>query len=363
MTRGPIRTVVLAGSARERGIAHGEAYRDEILKYASERVDLVCSGLWSHATLDRATVLGIADECLQDHIDYSPSLTEEMEGLSSATGLSMAELIVVGGFTDFVDIVHNRFKDTNGPVEFAEDDCTATLIPNHRAGGNGFFAQTWDMHNTATDHVLLLDVRPDDGPRSFVFTTTGCLGQIGMNEAGICVGINNMAAEDGQVGVTWPHVVRKALLQTTIDDALACITDAKLSGAHNYLLFDGLGNGYNIEAFTTTSELTKLESDVVAHTNHALAPHTFAVAQPRADQLLLSSKARLDTALDLTNRDNITIDDVMAMTRNPTICYRGGAPFHVETCGAAIMRPSTNDFWACWGLPSENEYQHMSFDE
>ena len=28
----------------------------------------------------------------------------------------------------------------------------------------------------------------------------------------------------------------------------------------------------------------------------------------------------------------------------------------VESSGAAVMRPKTGEFWACWGRPAENEY-------
>lgn len=345
------------------GVTHGKAHRDQIRDFASERIDLVCSGLWSHAKLDRATVLSVAEECIEPHRAYSPELTAEIEGIASATGLSLAELIVAGGFTDFIDIIHARYRDANGAVELTEDDCTAALVPDHRAGGAGFFAQTWDMHDTATDFVVLLDVRPDDAPRSFVFTTTGCLGQIGMNSAGICVGINNISCEDGRVGVTWPHVVRQALRQTTIVDALAAITDAPLAGAHNYLLFDGEGNGYDVEAFPSLSKVEPLDRTVLAHTNHALTDETKAIAQPRLTALQLSSEARLRTAMESLDSGDITFEDVAEMTRHPTVCYRGSEPFHVETCGAAIMRPASRDFWACWGMPSENEYQHFSLDE
>ncbi len=50
----------------------------------------------------------------------------------------------------------------------------------------------------------------------------------------------------------------------------------------------------------------------------------------------------------------------MALTRDETICVRGTPPMHIESCGAAIMRPSTGDFWAVWGLPAENDYEHFT---
>ena len=70
------------------------------------------------------------------------------------------------------------------------------IIPDSRADGSGFLAQTWDMHDTATDHVLLLKITPTDQPASLIFTTVGCLGQLGMNNEGVGVGINNITCLD-----------------------------------------------------------------------------------------------------------------------------------------------------------------------
>ncbi len=351
-----MRVVTVNGSPRDRGIAHGTAYRDEIRAYAVDRVDLVCAGAWSHHPLERPAVIELAEACLEPHRRYAPDLVEEMAGIAEATDTSLAEMLIVNGFTDFVDTVYATYHHD----AIAEDDCTAVIIPDSRSDASGFLAQTWDMHDTATDHVILLDVAGENEPRSLLLTTTGCVGQIGMNDAGIAIGINNLPGGDGKIGVTWPFVVRKALQQTTIDAALACITDADLAGAHNYLLFDSLGNGYNVEAFSTATNVVQLDTEVIGHTNHCLAPETLAVSQDKPTQLQESSEVRLSTALDSLTEGVIDFERLEALTQHPTISYRGGPPFHVETCGAAIMRPATGDFWACWGLPSENPYQRFS---
>jgi isopenicillin-N N-acyltransferase-like protein len=70
---------------------------------------------------------------------------------------------------------------------------------------------------------------------------------MGMNEAGIGVGINNLTSY-GKAGVTWPFVVRKALEQTDLDDAVSAVLDADLAGGHNFLVMGPDGVGVNIEA-------------------------------------------------------------------------------------------------------------------
>lgn len=356
-----IRLLKLHGTPYEIGFQHGAAYKDDIHRYVEERVGLVCDGRWSGGPLPREEVLAIADACMPDHEAYAPDLVEEMRGMAAATGLSMAELLIVSGFTDFVDTVYATFKDKQPELaRLPIDDCTAFLVPNDAAEGAAFFGQTWDMHDTATEFVVLLEIEPENGPKAIVFTTVGSVGQIGMNEHGICIGINNLLGADGQAGVTWPFVVRKALQQDNIEDALACVTEAKLSGAHNYLIMDKDGRGYNVEAMSTHQYITKLGDEIVTHTNHCLIPETLALQQTRLPAAQASSENRLNKANELLQQRPVTIDALIELTRSDPICTLSYPPFNIETCGAAIMRPKTGDFWAVWGLPSENEYEHFT---
>src|SRR5690606_16210707 len=105
------------------------------------------------------------------------------------------------------------------------DDCTAFLVPAGRmatAQGTaaGALAQTWDMHEGSAEHLVLLEGSPHDAPDFIVYTTAGCVGMIGINEAGVSVGINNLMAADGGVGITWPFVVRAMLEKESAEEAM-----------------------------------------------------------------------------------------------------------------------------------------------
>ena len=192
----PIRILDASGSPAEIGRSHGGAYASEIRKYTEDRIGLVESGLWTGGPMTRGEVLEIAESMLDAHASFDAELHTEMEAMADAAGITLPEAVVVGGFTDFVDTVRAIVGGPT-PQTVQEDDCTAVIIPDSRAEGSGFFAQTWDMHDTATKHVLLLRLRPSDAPPAIVFTTTGCMGQIGMNAEGVCVGINNLVGLDG----------------------------------------------------------------------------------------------------------------------------------------------------------------------
>lgn len=360
MSRPPIRILDVAGSPSQMGAAHGAAHAAEIRHYTNERVDLVAAGRWSGGPMDRGDVVAIAETMLGAHEAFDADLHTEMLAMADAAGITPAEAVIVGGFTDFVDTVRAAVGG-QPPLTVLEDDCTAAIVPDSRADGAGFYGQTWDMHDTATDHVLLLRLAPDDAPPAIVFSTTGCLGQIGMNTEGVCVGINNLVGLDGKPGVAWTSVVRGMLKTASADEALAVLLAADLAGAHNFLIFDRHGAGYNVEAMPSVRHTTTLGDEPIVHTNHTLYPDTTVVQAPKEPGLMDSSAARLQTGQALLAEGPIDAERLMDFTREPdAICQLAVDPFRVESSGAAIMRPATQDFWACWGRPIENQYVHVA---
>jgi isopenicillin-N N-acyltransferase-like protein len=344
------------------GDAHGRAHAEEIRRYTRDRVDLVAGGLWSGGPLERGAVLELAAACLSAHEAFSPGLHAEMLAMAGAAGITPAEAVVVGGFTDFVDTVRAASGDVH-PPEMVEDDCTAFVVPDSRADGAGFLGQTWDMHDAATDHVVLARLRPDAGPDALVFTTVGCLGQIGMNAEGVCVGINNLTGNDGRFGVTWPTVIRDMLAQATAAGALDVLMRADLAGAHNYLILDAEGRGFNVEAMPSARPVQTLRDEPLAHTNHVTDPVAEAYEGEFDAEIMVNSRHRLELAETMLADNDKPVDPecLMEVTREPTaICRSPDVKFRVETSGAVIMRPRTGDFWACWGQPSDNRYEHFS---
>ena len=223
------------------------------------------------------------------------------------------------------------------------------------------------MHSTATPYVLMLDVHPQDSPALMTFTITGCVGMIGMNEHGIAVGINNLLGAEGRPGVHWVYVVRKMLAQRTVEDALAVLQGAHLSGAHNYLLLGpdvaGALRGYNVEHMATRTYVTPVET-VYAHTNHCLIQEMVNVERPRKSVSHESTLARQDQASHFLDKQvgQITVDTLMTLTRyhegnGLSVCAHVQPGYDVESSGACIMSPTTRELWALWGNPCKNHYE------
>lgn len=339
MNSGPLRVLEIYGDPSDFGRIHGTECKAMVRGYLDERLGLSGDASWSGRSAAADTVLALAEQTLPHHRDYSPTLFEEMLALAGAAGITPAEAVVVGGFTDLVDLV--RAHDGWAPIE---DDCTAVIDPV-----NGVFAQTWDMHATAGEYVLMLKLDPLSGPAAVVQTTAGCLGQIGMNEAGIGIGINNLTSI-GKPGVTWPFVVRKVLEQTDLDGAVDAVANADLAGGHNYLVIGPDGSGVNIEAMPSTIEVTRVTEVPFVHTNHCLDQGTRLEEGERNPEHVAGSDDRLERGTELSQ-------DLDHFFSDPSIARRAQSPGDVATCGAVVIRPREKKLESVWGIPGDSPWE------
>lgn len=338
MFGGRIRILELEGDPVSRGSTHGTAYARMIRKYLDDRLGLAAEEKWSGGEAEFDLILGVAEETLPHHEAYAPGLHAEMLAMADSAGITPAEAVVVGGFTDLVDVVRSRVGTAPH-----EHNCTAVLNP-----AAGFHAQTWDMHASAGEFVVLLDVMPDSGPRALVQTTAGCLGQMGMNEAGISIGINNLTAM-GKPGVTWPTVVRQALMQSDFESAVDAVVGADLAGGHNFMVMGPGGKAANIEAMPANKRVTMVDEPYV-HTNHCVDPLTAAEEGERLAEYVENSNIRLDVGTKLAH-------DLEAFFEEPLISRRVETAHDVGTCGAVIMEPPAGRMRAVWGVPGDHPWE------
>jgi isopenicillin-N N-acyltransferase-like protein len=342
MYGGPLRNLALAGSSEAIGATHGLRLGQDIRAHLSDRLDLAGDAYWAGRSEDAGRVLQMAAETLDHHARFSEALYEEMLSMAASAGITPAEAIVVGGFTDLIDLVRAA-----GEPGIEEDDCTGVID-----AANGLVAQTWDMHASAGKYVYMFDIRPDDRPRCLIQTTAGCLGQIGMNELGIAIGINNLTSI-GKPGVTWPFVVRKVLETTDLDDAVKVVVDAELAGGHNFMIMGPDGIGYNVEAMPGSNRVTSVDTGSFVHTNHCLARETKAEEGLRNPLNEANSDRRLDQGLALSS-------DLEAFFADADINRSASTDHDVATCGAVVMRPADRSMEAVWGQPGTHPWEHFS---
>jgi len=339
MYGGALRVLEVFGDSNDLGRGHGSACSEMIRRYVDDRVGLSGDSHWSGGDADRDLILTVADDLLEHHERFSEPLYAEMLAMAEAADITPQEAVAVGGFTDLVDVVRARLLS---PVE--EHNCTGIINPR-----TGVFAQTWDMHASAGEFVIMLRIDPLVGLDAFVQTTAGCLGQIGMNEAGIAVGINNLTAT-GKPGVTWPFVVRKTLEQDNLDDAVNVILDADLAGGHNYFVMGPDGEGAMIEGMPRSKRVMRSDTDPLVHANNCLYPETSAEEAPRLPDWVENSNTRLRIGEERAH-------DLEAFFADPSISRRADDPADIATCGAVIMTPAKREMKAVWGVPGDNPWE------
>lgn len=339
MFGGSLKVLEIFGDSTDLGKAHGECCGPMIRKYLDDRIALSGQEDWAGGKADRDLILETAEETLEHHERYAEELYAEMVAMADAAGITPAEAVVVGGFTDLVDAV--RTKVGKAPVE---DNCTAVLNPR-----KGFFAQTWDMHASAGEFVMVLKLDPLVGPAAVVQTTAGCLGQMGMNEAGITIGINNLTSW-GKTGVTWPFVVRKALEQTDLDSAVDAVMGADLAGGHNFMLMGPTGEAVNIEAMPEEHKITRSSDVPLVHSNHCLNQWTAEEEGERMPEHVESSNIRLQVGTALA-------DDPGAFFADPRISRKVEESHEVGTCGAVHIEPTGRRMRAVWGVPGDHDWE------
>jgi isopenicillin-N N-acyltransferase-like protein len=205
------------------------------------------------------------------------------------------------------------------------------------------------MHASAGEFVIMLKLDPLIGPDVFVQTTAGCLGQIGMSETGIAVGINNLTAR-GKPGVTWPFVVRKALEQDNLDSAIEVVLDADLAGGHNYFVMGPDGEGATIEAMPFSKRVTRSNGSPLVHANNCLYPETKQEEAGRLPEWVTNSDDRLRIGEE-------NADDLEAFFADPTVSRRVEDLHEVGTCGAVIIEPAKRTMRAVWGVPGDHPWE------
>ena len=344
MFGGSLRKLHLSGDPGTIGREHGERLGGPVRAYLADRLQLAGDPFWSGRAEDPERIVTMARRTLEHHERFSATLYEEMVAMAGASGITPAEAVVVGGFTDVVDVIR-----VGGQRGIEEDDCTGLIDP-----GRPVLAQTWDMHASAGEYVYLFDLQPEHAPRALVQSTAGCLGQIGMNEVGIAVGINNLTSM-GRVGVTWPFVVRAVLEQANLDDAVKVVLDAELAGGHNFMLMGPDGRGCNIEAMPGSRHVTRVDDTPFVHTNHCLDPATMAEEGDRNPLGVESSATRLERGRGgASDLDRFFADD--------EINRAAATPHEVATCGAVKMYPADGTLESVWGRPGEHPWERFAFE-
>jgi isopenicillin-N N-acyltransferase-like protein len=306
-----MRTLHLPSDASpfERGLFHGESCRDEIAEIARIRSELCQSQAMFRSDDELLAVAALHLPVLRD---FDVDLYDELRGIAEGARVSAERLVVLNHYTDLKDLDPSKVLADAGsarerPVD-KEEDCSAIVASTAHGA---YLGQTWDMHGSAAPFVTMLHVpareaRSADGatreiPEAWLLSITGCLGMAGMNAHGVGVTINNLKSNDARLGLVWPALVRRVLVERTARAGRDVVTSAPLGSGHHYLVADAT-HAYGIETSGTLAEVWA-EADLrqaghgFHHENHCLGTEVTKVSSISPVSTTLERFAFLDRSL------------------------------------------------------------------
>jgi len=264
--------VELAGSPAAMGEAFGEQCRDGARDLTQSRMDHLAEFVLRQdpgRDLSREDILDAARRTVQAHQAHAPAIWAEFAGIARAANLTVEELLIGNGYTDFRDFVLLDGKATEAGAAH-DGECSAFLAPGECVDGQPVVGQTWDMNADAGEFCVFVHRKPDDAPETLGLTTTGCLCLMGMNSEGVSVGNTNLIPTDVRVGVNYLFTITRALEQSSAEAAIDAIDATPRLSGHNYYAADGR-TAINLETTGRRSVRTVVEGKPFVHTNHYLA--------------------------------------------------------------------------------------------
>ncbi|MFD5090289.1 C45 family autoproteolytic acyltransferase/hydrolase [Amycolatopsis thailandensis] len=331
------------GDAFARGRAHGEALRKELRAFLSDRFARL--NALSPDPLDLDVLRPDLTEYARAIDAQLPDLAEEIRGLADGAGISHDEAVLLQMRRE---VLGYRKLPTMG-------DCTTYA----RTGSEPVLAQTVDLNGDLDDHIAVLDVRA--GPRrSLVLSFGGLLGYLGVNSAGLAVGLNLVLAGKWRHGPS-PYLAIRHLLDTcdSVTEAVDAVRDLRLASSRSLTLCDRETAAWVEIADDDLRVSTGAE---VAHTNHFLHPDLV----PRDELTVFArnfSVRRLaaceERLAELPARAS-TEDHFALLSRDPVRVAGDGDIRRDRTVAAVVLRPDSGELHVRPGDPAASSTESFA---
>jgi isopenicillin-N N-acyltransferase like protein len=347
-----LKIVEAGGSHYEMGLQYGTACPE------IRRMLEMTQQLFGGADKARAVVNKYAPGYLASAQKYAPEIVEEMKGMAEGAKVAFEDIL-------FLNITYEISTPDimSGCTSFAASG-EATKTGGVIAGQNFDFIEQWD------EFMVLLKMKPDNGPKFMAVTAAGCLGLIGLNSAGLSVNLNLLKNKDSMTptGGTPTHVIlRKVFMSRNISEAITAIAAAEGRAAKNYLVTSGEGDITGIETTTNDMDVQYPVRGIYTHANcfkadrfksADMAPLFSAdsyIRAPRLNRLMenqhgkLTAEAMKDLLADHNNHPG-------SICRHPN----PNAPLWIakmaKTLVSIITLPAERKTFISYGNPCENEY-------
>jgi len=266
-----LEVLVLEGTARERGRAHGEALRDLIHEHHLRWLDALQkqTGMDEQLYLDR-----LLDETnFMPAIErWTPNLLDEVRGIAEGANIDF-RYTFARQLSDEEPWFRREMKPSDN-VDADENLACSSIGLSAREGRATVIGQNMDTPTWYDGLQVLLHLKGPDMPvEVFNYSLAGKISLCGMNSNGLGVCCNTLAQLDSaRDGLPEDFVVRGFLACENLTAGLEFLRSLKHASGQDYTVEEPGSRAINIEASANcTEEFLPFEgADRVYHTNHPL---------------------------------------------------------------------------------------------
>jgi isopenicillin-N N-acyltransferase-like protein len=351
MNSGRLQVVKIQGSARERGRQYGESVSPSIQQNVKDYLRLLAfhSGLEQSKALRAAEAFGPLVEA------HAPDLWLEMQGIAEGAGCDLTEVLLINARSELM---------------LAASECTALLVaPEASSQGSALMGQNWDWFTAVEAEPILLHIRLPDGLEILTLTEAGQLGKIGLNSAGLGVGLNFMEHAHQGTGLPIHVILRQMLSCDTLGDAIRAALSVPRGGAANVPLAHAEGEILDLELTATDADFFYGDAGWLVHANHfesdRLRQGDTGIRTSRSTVARAARARRLLAAAG----DGISLDTMRAIFNDHAhgsyaICRHADrqepALQQTSTRASVIMDLGARTLYLALGQPCVKEYEAFS---
>ena len=327
------------GSAAEIGYQHGRQLR--------RRVQACYSFYTEKLIVNRQIDLeAYGNRFLNTIHAHFPRYATEMEHLARGAHMHAWQVAVLNARTEL-------FVKTMSTLV---GECTTCFFRKE-----GLLGENWDWMLECEDLIALMQIEREDGHKILMIVEPGIIGKIGLNSAGLGVGLNILHGTEFDVGVPVHVLLRAALDADSLEDARAAIDGVPTCTFSNVLITDDRGNYLDYEFMGSRHRLVNYGQATPVHTNHYLSEERDEQDNPMYRSSLQRMR-RVCTLNDMMPGESLQKMKAILLEREngeEAICADFHPQFHyrVGTVSSMIMDLPKRRMWVTKGSPIRYDYQ------
>ncbi len=313
------------GSPAEVGRAHGAARATALRAFLADDLCRLNRILWQPVSMaGLRPVIAAYDAAITAAV---PRLAAEIGGLAEGAGISREEAV----------LLQIRREVLGYRTVPARGDCTTYARSGSRLP---VLAQTVDLNGDLEDQLAVLDLETS-GRRSLVLSFAGQLGYLGLNSAGLAIGLNLLLGGQWGAGVP-PYLAIRELLDRAddVDGAISLLHGLPLASSRCFMLCDRR-KAAMVEA--VAGRLRVRTGDELVHTNHFLHPdlESLDALNPFARR---SSVRRWQSCVDRLAQVPLSAEQHFAVLSTPPIHVAGTGDIRRErTVATVVLHPTLGE--------------------